>query len=420
MLQTLARFARDDSGASAVVIALCMTVLMGFAGMAVDVGVWYADKRSAQGAADAAAFSGAVDGATGDSNDRVVATAKAIAAQYGFTDGTGGVSVTVNTPPTSGTHQTAGAVEVIVAKTENPMLTTFFVNAASIKARAVALAGSNGGNYCVLALDPESGASVTTDIGLTGNATVDTSKCGMYVNGAGSSALTVGGSSTLLAKYLSIVGNYTTSGSGSLTVSGTKTTGASPVADPYASLATPTPGACAGSNSFQGTVTIQPGTYCNGFSANAGASVTMSPGVYVIDRGTFSLNGNSTVTGTGVTIVLTSSTGANYATMSINGGAVFHVTAPSSGATAGLAIVSDRNAPTSTVSTLNGGSTMWMTGAVYFPTQTVTFTGGNNTSSSCTQLIAYHIRYSGNSAFDINCAGVGVTQIGATATTLVE
>ena len=40
--------ASDRTGATAVVIGLCMTVLMGFAGLAVDVGLWYADKRAAQ------------------------------------------------------------------------------------------------------------------------------------------------------------------------------------------------------------------------------------------------------------------------------------------------------------------------------------------------------------------------------------
>ena len=52
---TLATLAGDRSGATAVVIGLTMTVLLGFVGLAVDAGVWYADRRSAQGAADSAA-----------------------------------------------------------------------------------------------------------------------------------------------------------------------------------------------------------------------------------------------------------------------------------------------------------------------------------------------------------------------------
>ena len=84
----------------------------------------------------------------------VTATAKAVAAQYGQTDGSGGVTVTVNQPPASGSHMaTAGAVEVIVKRTETPFFASFFVNSAAVASRAVAVAGSGGGKYCVLALD---------------------------------------------------------------------------------------------------------------------------------------------------------------------------------------------------------------------------------------------------------------------------
>src|ERR1700761_1695732 len=150
------RLLRDESGVTAVVVGLSMTALMGGAAMDLDIGLWYNDKRIAQGAADSAAYSAAIDYATGDTAANVTATAKAIAAQYGQTDGSGGVTVTVNTPPKSGTHTTTtGAIEVIIQRSETPFFSSFFTSTAGVASRAVAVPAStsSSGKYCVLALD---------------------------------------------------------------------------------------------------------------------------------------------------------------------------------------------------------------------------------------------------------------------------
>ena len=47
----------------------------------------------------------------------------------------------------------------------------------------------------------------------------------------------------------------------------------------------------------------------------------MSPGVYIIDRGTFDIGGGTEVTGTGVTIFLTRSKGSDFAEAVIGNGA---------------------------------------------------------------------------------------------------
>jgi hypothetical protein len=421
MPSRLPLLASDQSGASAVVIGLSMTALMGFAGMAVDVGVWYADKRAAQGAADSAAYSAGMDYGGDEATSRAKSAARAVAAQYGYTDGVGGVTVAVNTPPTSGSHTaTTGAVEVIVTKSESLFFSSFFANAVSVSGRAVAVAGSSGGGACVLATDTGSSTSISTaDIAIVGNATIDASHCGVYANASGSDALDITGNATLLAKTLSVVGNYSVSGGATLTVTGAKTTGAPVMADPYANVATPSPGTCAGTNSWNKDATISPGTYCNGFSVNSQASITMQPGVYIINGGSFSVNGQASISGAGVTIVLTGSAG-NYATATINGGAGVTLSAPTSGPTSGIVFLQDRNDTSGSTSKINGGSNTSITGALYFPSQTLKFSGGSSSASTCTQLIAFQISYSGGAYFNNNCAGDGVTPIGQTSTTLVE
>ncbi|MDB5480329.1 MAG: hypothetical protein JWO83_1382 [Caulobacteraceae bacterium] len=415
----------DEAGVSAVAVGLCLTAMLGFAGMAVDVGVWYADKRAAQGAADSAAFSAGQDLYAGDTATGAAANAKAVAAQYGFTHGVGGVTVTVNTPPTSGPNtSTTGAVEVIVQKSESLFFSGFYRTTASIGARAVAVSGSAGGGFCVEALDTTPATTVNTaGIDLSNGANLDLSQCGLQINASGSDALVISGGAKLIAQTLSVVGTYSLSNGGQISVSGTKTTGASALADPYANVSTPTPSGCSYNNtqynSSPGSA-ISPGTYCNGLVIGNGSSVTMNPGVYIIDRGTFQVSSGSTLNaGAGVTIVLTSSTGSSYANAEIDNGANVTITAPSSGATSGMAIMQDRNTPYGTVS-IAGGSKMNVTGALYFPTQMVNFSNGSTNNSACTQLIAWRVNYAGGSKFGNNCTGVGTTAIGSSSTVLKE
>ena len=424
-----AGLARDRSGATAVVVGLTLTALVGFAGLAVDAGLWYADRRHVQAASDSAAYSAAIDIAAGDTVAGARTAAKAITAQYGLTDGTGGVTVTVNSPPASGPNtSTSGAVEVILNKPETLYLSSFFINSAAVSARAVAVAGA-GGKYCVLALDTVPATSVSLDgVDLSNGSSVSLNQCGLALNTPGSNALVVSGGAKMDAASLSVVGNYVTNNGGKVTISGTISTNAAAVADPYAGVPVPTPGSCTYNNaSYQNKgspgspYTISPGTYCNGITFGNSSTIKMNPGVYIVDRGSFAVAGGSTIDATaGVTIVLTSSTGSGYATTQIDNGTTVTITAPNSGATSGLAMMQDSRAPTSGTVTMAGGTKFVVTGALYFPSQIANFSNGSTNSAACTQLVARRIVYSGGSKFGNNCAGVGVAGIGAKATNLAE
>jgi hypothetical protein len=165
---------------------------------------------------------------------------------------------------------------------------------------------------------------------------------------------------------------------------------------------------------------LSPGVYCSGLTISNGATATLSSGVYFIDRGTFDVGGGANLTGTGVTIVLTSSTGSNYANAEIDNGTTVTLTAPTAGATAGMVFFGDRRASASTVSsTFAGGTTLDLTGAIYLPTETLNWNNGaSNTASPCTELIAGAIVLSGAN-LQISCP-TGVAAIGATNSSLVE
>ncbi len=421
----LARFAGDRAGVSAIIMGLAFTVMLGAAGLAVDGGVWYADRRAAQGAADAAAYSAAVDymNSTNPSAAYAKATALAVAAQYGFTNGVGGVTVTVNNPATSGNYTAASnnAFEVIVAKSEPLFFSSFYLASATIKARAVALPGA-ASKYCVEVLDSNS-SILNTLFNVGANATVDLSDCGIADDGPSSCAINVTGNVNVVAQNLSVVGNVCSSSPATVTVTGAKVVGAAPIANPYSSLSL---SAVEGSTSMTcgvspitasgQTYTLSPGVYC-GLSVAPGATLNMNPGVYYINGGVFNLQSGSTTNATGVTIILTGNLIVNYATANIAPGATLNLSPPTTGATAGLAMWSDPASPIvlfqPLTSVLDGGATMTINGALYFPTQMVDFSNGSTNSAACTQLVAYEVTFMGGSRFSAACTPYAVKPIGS-------
>jgi hypothetical protein len=136
----------------------------------------------------------------------------------------------------------------------------------------------------------------------------------------------------------------------------------------------------------------------------------MAPGIYYIKSGNFNVN-SATVNGTGVTIVLTKNTG-NYATIGLYGGSTVSLTAPTSGATAGIVFFADRNMPTGTAVDFAGGSHMSFNGAVYIPSMTVSYSNGVTNSGACTQLIAWRLSLVGGANFQHNCDNAGIKPIG--------
>jgi hypothetical protein len=408
----------DRRGGVAVTTGLLVPVLLGFTGLGTEVGIWMYARQSLQGAADSAALSAAVTITAGNAN-KATGEARLAAAQYGYIDGTGGFSLTINNPPTSGNFAANNkAIEVIVAQPQPRLFTAMFLTGdVTVRARAVSLAGMQG-NACVLALDPSAKGALTA----TGTSSVNLNGCSIAVNSVDpSAALLTQGSAIITTDSANIVGGVTDSGSSKIVATNGITTGAAPTADPYNGTTVPTVGSCDHTNfSAGGTVTLTPGVFCGGFKLTSGANVTLSPGTYIINGGAFAISGGSTLSGSGVTLVFTGSAATGYASANVNGGATVSLSAPTTGNFAGLAIFADPAAPSSTSFTFNGGSSQNISGAIYAPSAAVTYTGGSTTGANCTQLVARAVTFAGNAVLNQNCAGTGTRNIGTIRSALVE
>lgn len=391
----------DERGSVAVIMAVVLPMVVGMLTLGVETGLWFAAKRGLQSVADGGALSGAfeVQAQSGLAAIKQAATRDALRNARNTNPAP---TIVINNPPLSGRYLgDATAVEVTVRQSQNLLMAKLFLGSLDVVARAVGRAGSPG-DYCVIAL--EAAAASTAEF--TGSIDIDLGNCGIAANSSHEQALEVSGSAQVKALFAEMVGGYKVSGSGHLLVDDI-VTGSTAIDDPYADLAIGTPGACSGTTQYKTTVTIGPQTWCGGVSFAANADVTFLPGIYYVKGGEFSVNGNATLRGSGVTIILTND-GGDWARVTINGGADVDLAAPTSGPFAGILFYQDRNAGSSGSHTFNGGATMELTGVIYIPRQEIRFSGGNANGGGCTRLIGRLVTFTGNADIDNDCAGKGV------------
>lgn len=364
----------DDNGQAIVVGALCISLLLGFVSLAVEVGMLFAVQQGLQNAADSAAIAGVQELYYGDAT----AAAQADSARNGFTNNADGVTVTVSSPPSSGPNSgTSGFVEVIISK-DQPVwfMSLFGHNTMTVTARSVSTLANN--SNCIYALGTSG-----TDLTFSNGAQLDMSDCNIYGESTDAADFSASGGSHVTAGAINLVGGSSISGGAH--VSPTPVTGVTALSDPLGYLSAPTfsTSSCLADPNpgWKGGTfgpSVSGGTICyNGFTVSNGGSVTFSPGTYIIN-GTLSFNGGSTVTGTGVTFYLPPG-----ASLNIGNGTNFSLSAPTSGTYNGILFYQDRSNKTS--ESLVGGSKSYLEGILYFPDANLTLNNGS--SSTCYETI---------------------------------
>jgi Putative Flp pilus-assembly TadE/G-like len=369
----------QESGQTLVFVALGMVMIGAILGLAIDLGYMRYMKRRLQTAADSAAIAGAAEINYGD----VTAAANADAASNGFTDGTNGVTVTVNNPPLAGPNQgKPGYVEVLISRIQP----TFFIRIvpggttnSTVQARAVAYLGSAKG--CIYGL--QASGHITVHNG----AVVDAQVCAIIDN----HDLTIEAGAQVTASAIGVAGAV----SGSATPA--PQTGMIPASDPLAYLQTQNPGGCDLTNLIinSGIRILNQGVFCGGITITGSAAVTFNPGLYVIKPigglpAGLVINSSGNVSGDGVTFY----NGAGSGPLSITSTGTVVLSAPTSGAYAGILMFQD---PANTSpATVTGNSNSKFQGALYFPNAPLTLNNIGSLRPVCTIVVAGSLDINGN------------------------
>jgi hypothetical protein len=400
---SIKRLIRNERGNVLVIGAAMMPFMIGSAALALDtiqMSLW---KRQLQRAADSAALAGAYAMVQG--KDLPAAVARDLQLNN---DVTLFGPVSVENAPLGGRF--AGdprAVRVVLrSQRAMPFMAFFDQTPATIQTEATA-ASVYQGEHCMVSLEE----TAVTGITFTGNTNL-TLGCGIATNSKAAHAVTAEGSARIVATPVSAVGGVPASGG---YVSPTTLLPYSlKQPDPYASLPrqpSPPP-ACRPAIDVQPnrTETIQNDGCFKGM--NVQGTLNLAPGVYYIDGsggGDFDLGATGRVNGTGVTIILTSSTPtspSSFATVSIHGNAVVNLSSPESGPYKGVLFYQDPRSPYDET-VINGNASSVLEGGFYFPSHQLRFNGNAGLQTKCIQMVALRLLFSGNSKVENDCSENG-------------
>lgn len=425
----------DESGQAVIVAALCISVIIAFLGLAIDVGHILYAKRTLQSVADAAALAGALEvrvcGTTPSCPAMTTAAQQALAennlpgsALITNCSSTAGAGLTLelnNSPCALSSDPNKGKdnyVEAIVSRTEQTYFASILgFNNILVSARAEAARGIGG--PCIYALDPTaSGAiEVTVALGVV-------SYCGIVDESNSSSAFSCLAGLLMSAPEINITG-----GSAGLLclIHPTPRTGIAPPepTDPLAYLPPP-PTASNGCGSSTGSpyygsskqvsvipilsgIVFYPGVYCGGISITASilGSVTFMPGTYILKDGPggllglgtsgglqISITALSTITGNGVTFYNEGPTVGQFSIIApaALGLSTLDLTAPTSGEYGGILFFQAHGVTQSGTFVAALVQPGQISGAIYLPNATVAY-GVSALSTSYNILVADQIQF---------------------------
>jgi Flp pilus assembly protein TadG len=406
-------FGREDGQVVILVVVAMSLFLFAALGLAIDGGQMYAQRQMAQAAADAAAQAGIMSilrgtnitsaNPFGTGTPPIASSActttdartPCVYARYNGFGGTASDTVTLSFPTTVAgvtlSSATVPAFSVTVQRTLQTGLIRFIGPSTSrITAKATAALVGTVSPDSIIVLNPS--APNAFDIG--NGAALTVTGGAIAVNSSNADAATITGGATVTASAVNVVGGDSINNGGSSTP--LPVTGAAAVADPLASLAPLTPGACLQTNYSAPSNTVIPsGTYCGGITVTNGVTnVTFGAGNFIINGGGLTFGGGITTSGSNLMFYLTG-TNATYASVTIANGVTVTFSAPTSGTYQGILFYQNRSITSASNATFAGGANMNLSGTLYFPTTTVSFSNGVAAESNSTAIVANELSIAG-------------------------
>jgi Flp pilus assembly protein TadG len=426
-------------GAVAFATIIALVPLIGVVALGGEAGSWYVTRQHAQNAADAAAYSGAVQqlcisNAPCAVTQTVDYRAKQAAAQNAFcnagstsypgsqcsTSLPSGVSQTVQIASLASWKGTAGTYVQATVTQQQPAYLARVLGLSTVNVPATAVATVKSVVYppCVL--------SLTGSISFQGSPNINAPNCGMASNDKAKDAINfTGGGMSMNLGSLSTVGGCTGTASFCNTA---LTYMPAPTINPFTALdgalttlcgTNPTLPAkcglpkCSGSDLVAYTAANKCTNDSISTKGNTAFNLAAGVSVYFIS-GTLTLKGGSTVTCnspcTGVTFILLPG-----ASIDTKGGGILTLKGPSTAPSASSLPAALQSSAalfqymsmydvSATPVTFGGNSNINLTGNIYAPNADVTFQGNPTIAvggaGGCGQLIAKSVAFNGNATFD--------------------
>lgn len=326
-------FLRAREGTTATVFAFAMPALLGIGGIAADYSSITTSKNRLQAVVDSAALAVAREMTVSTTASSQV---QILAQQYVA------ANIPANTPYPINTTAVLTENGLAVKVDGSQQIATPFglastlggINTISATATARVSGTSPSQRICILAL----GDDIKSGLFMHNGAQIMAPECALYSNSTDRNAVVIQQGSRIRSSIVCSRGGISNLAG---FLDSTLVTDCPVMKDPLASKGDPNvSGPCTATTKIilTGTVTLNPGVYCNGlFIFGVGASapvVKMNPGVYVFRDGPLVVGLDATLTGAGVSLILT----GKGSLLRFHDNALIQISAPSTGATAGMLV----------------------------------------------------------------------------------
>ena len=395
---------QDKRGNALIIASGALPLLVGSVGLATDTVQWVTWKRQLQRAADSAALAGVYARFQGQGANTAVTRDLASNNHVWVPLSSGYPQVSEPTDTSAYTKQ----VEVSLAVQRSLTFSSMFMASAPVIRVTARAAAIDSGTFCVIAkeTDPSEPGII-----IQGSAFVSMG-CGMISNSPAASVSVdvIGGGHNVTAEPVAGVG-------GVENITGVTNEQSYHLAqpDPYENQhSTDIPDAAkpCKANMAAGTVggIVQPGCY-NSF--DPGDDTQLAPGVYYLNNATLDMQGNESITGTGVTLIFT---GTDPGHLEMNGNSSLNLTAPTAttcGVFGGvnscdytnMLMIQSAAADIRNDNLINGNSDTQLDGVMYFPNAKLTFTGSSGPSTKCAMIVGRVVHFSGSTNVQNNTTG---------------
>jgi Putative Flp pilus-assembly TadE/G-like len=390
------RFCSDSAGNVAITFALCLFALVLAVGAGVDYSRGNSARSNLQAALDAAALAAGAVG-TRNTDERIKNGEQYFAANF-----------TLPNPPTP-TITIEGNVVTATARYQVPTTLMAIARIENVTVGGIASTVFQTEPDCVLLLEK-------TEMALVANSPSKLqAPCGVQVNSSNKEAILVNSGGEVKASAVCVNGKYRENGG---TISPKPRTGCPAAADPLANL--PEPAQAKGPCDYTDVVvnnfaitTLDPGVYCKRLEINAGANVTLRPGIYVFQDAELVVNSLAKLSGSEVMLFFSGTKGF----LNVNSLSSLEIKAPRTGPYKGIVIYQSRDPDTLTTNPfiINSNSSTTLEGTVYMPNGALTLNsiGKANSGASYTIVIARRMELNSGGTFEINTNYKGATPLAA-------
>lgn len=322
-----AKFAGARGGNIAVIAAIALPLLFGGAALAIDFVNALSSQQNLQDAADGAALAAATELPLRSTNEAAVDSIVEAFVVHNLGETTELAEIDAEI------LENRGGVRVRLVSQVNSIFGDMF-NPDGYGPRVEAVARLSGGApLCALALEERRNRAIV----LEREASILAPDCAVVSNSTSPQGIVAQDSTALQATMICSAGGFS---GPRANFSPEPITDCPAIPDPLAQRPEPNARGCTRllQLNLSGTQTLRPGVYCGGITVMPGATVNLSPGIYVIKNGPLVVHNRGTLNGDGVGFYFV----GDLSTMTFHADSNINLSAPTDGEMAGFLLFANR------------------------------------------------------------------------------